>query len=84
MSIQLDIWRKRAGLLTEEDDHKKHYDTGYEHGRSAANDAGFKDTARARKKSMLTDNPHKKGTPEHKAWHKGASEGHQDALDLDM
>jgi galactokinase len=65
-----------------EDD--EHFDNGYEHGRSAANDAGFKEKARSIKKDMLADNPHKKGTPAHQAWHQGASEGHQDALDLDM
>ena len=85
-SIQLQNYLKRAGLIKEEDsnEHQKHYDDGYKHGRESASDAGFKETARARKKEMLADNPHKKGTPEHKAWHKGASEGHQDALDLDM
>jgi hypothetical protein len=70
--------------LEEMDDHQKHFDNGYEHGRSSANDAGFKEKAKSIKKDMLADNPHKKGTPEHKAWHEGASEGHQDALDLDM
>jgi len=82
-SIQRKIWEQRAGLIKEED-HQKHWDDGYKHGRESANDAGFKDTARANKKAMLADNPHKKGTPEHKAWHEGAMEGHQDALDLDM
>ena len=66
---------------TEDDEH---FDKGYEHGRSAANDAGFKEKAKSIKKDMLADNPHKKGTPAHQAWHQGASEGHQDALDLDM
>jgi hypothetical protein len=66
---------------TEDDEH---FDNGYEHGRSAANDAGFKEKAKSIKKDMLADNPHKKGTPAHQAWHQGASEGHQDALDLDM
>jgi len=70
--------------LEENTDYDKHFDDGYEHGRAAANDAGFKEKARSIKKDMLADNPHKKGTPEHKAWHEGASEGHQDALDLDM
>jgi len=71
-------------ILEKATDYVKHFDNGYIHGREAANDAGFKDTARSRKKEIWADNPHKKGTPEHKAWHEGASEGHQDALDLDM
>jgi hypothetical protein len=75
---------KTEEKLEEMDDHQKHFDNGYEHGRSSANDAGFKEKAKSIKKDMLADNPHKKGTPQHKAWHEGASEGHQDALDLDM
>ena len=71
-------------ILEKATDYDKHFDDGYDHGRAAANDAGFKEKARSIKKDMLADNPHKKGTPEHKAWHEGASEGHQDALDLDM
>jgi hypothetical protein len=76
--------KPKNSVKEETTDYDKHFDDGYEHGRAAANDAGFKEKARSIKKEMLADNPHKKGTPEHKAWHEGASEGHQDALDLDM
>ena len=64
-----------------EETESKHYKAGHEHGSDSAQDAGFKVTARARKKEMLADNPHKKGTPEHSDWHRGANDGHQTALD---
>jgi hypothetical protein len=59
----------------------EHYKAGHDHASDHAQDSGFKVTARARKKEMLADNPHKKGTPEHSDWHKGANDGHQMALD---
>jgi hypothetical protein len=52
------------------------WDKGYEHAKNHAIDSGFVHTASARKKDMLSDNPHKKGTTEHSDWHKGALEGH--------
>jgi hypothetical protein len=58
-----------------------HYQTGHDYAADHAIDSGFKATARARKKEMLADNPHKKGTPEHDEWHKGALAGHQTGLD---
>jgi len=64
-----------------EEEESEHYKAGHEHGANDAQDAGFKVTARARKKDMLADNPHKKGTPEHADWHRGANDGHQMALD---
>ena len=64
-----------------EETESKHYKAGHEHGSDSAQDSGFKVTARARKKEMLADNPHKKGTPEHSDWHRGANDGHQTALD---
>jgi hypothetical protein len=64
-----------------EEEESKHYKAGHEHGSDSAQDSGFKVTARARKKEMLADNPHKKGTPEHSDWHRGANDGHQMALD---
>lgn len=62
----------------------KHYKSGYNFGREYTSDAGFKHTARARKKQMLSQNPHKKGSNEHGDWHAGAISGHEDALHLDM
>jgi hypothetical protein len=59
----------------------EHYKAGHSHGSDSAQDSGFKVTARARKKEMLADNPHKKGTPEHSDWHRGANDGHETALD---
>ena len=59
----------------------KHYNDGADHGSEHALDSGFKHTARAGKKRMLADNPHKKGTQEHKDWHRGALDGHSEALD---
>jgi hypothetical protein len=63
-----------------EEEESKHYKAGHEYASDHAQDAGFKVTARARKKEMLADNPHKKGTPEHSDWHRGANDGHQTAL----
>jgi hypothetical protein len=63
------------------EEESKHYNAGHEYASDHAQDAGFKVTARARKKEMLADNPHKKGTPEHSDWHRGANDGHQMALD---
>jgi hypothetical protein len=64
-----------------EESESEHYKAGHDHASDHAQDSGFKVTARARKKEMLADNPHKKGTPEHSDWHKGANDGHQMALD---
>ena len=64
-----------------EETESEHYKAGHEYASDHAQDAGFKVTARARKKEMLADNPHKKGTPEHSDWHRGANDGHQTALD---
>jgi hypothetical protein len=58
-----------------------HYQTGHDYASDHAIDSGFKATARARKKEMLSDNPHKKGSSEHDEWHKGALAGHQTGLD---
>jgi hypothetical protein len=58
-----------------------HWQAGHDYAADHAIDSGFKETARARKKEMLADNPHKKGTPEHKEWHQGALAGHQTGLD---
>ena len=64
-----------------EESESEHYKAGHEHAVDHAMDSGFKVTARARKKEMLADNPHKPGTPEHKEWHRGALAGHQTGLD---
>jgi len=64
-----------------EESESEHYKAGHDYASDHAQDSGFKVTARARKKEMLSDNPHKKGTPEHADWHKGALAGHQMALD---
>ena len=64
-----------------EESESEHYKAGHEYAANHAQDSGFKVTARARKKEMLADNPHKKGTPEHADWHRGALAGHQTALD---
>jgi len=64
-----------------EETESTHYKAGHEYASDHAQDSGFKVTARARKKEMLTDNPHKKGTTEHSDWHRGALDGHQTALD---
>jgi hypothetical protein len=66
--------------MKEESD-SEHYKAGHDYASDHAQDSGFKVTARARKKEMLADNPHKKGTPEHSDWHRGANDGHQMALD---
>jgi hypothetical protein len=64
-----------------EETESTHYKAGHEYASDHAQDSGFKVTARARKKEMLADNPHKKGTTEHSDWHRGALDGHQTALD---
>jgi len=64
-----------------EETESKHYKSGHEYASDHAQDAGFKVTARARKKEMLANNPHKKGISEHSDWHRGANDGHQTALD---
>ena len=71
---------QEEGVKLEEEE-SEHYKAGHEHGANDALDSGFKVTARARKKDMLADNPHKKGTPEHADWHRGANDGHQMGLD---
>ena len=58
-----------------------HWQNGYDHARNEVENAGFKDTANMRKKSILADNPHKPGTPEHKNWHEGAKSGHESGID---
>jgi hypothetical protein len=58
-----------------------HFDKGYQHAMDHALDSGNRETARHRKPEMLANNPHKKGTPEHNEWHKGAKQGHSDAMD---
>jgi hypothetical protein len=70
---------KQAKLKEETD--SEQYKAGHEHASDHAQDSGFKVTARARKKEMLADNPHNKGTTEHSDWHRGALDGHQTALD---
>ena len=72
---------KSFKAFVKEESDSEHYEAGHKHGSDSAFDAGFKVTARARKKEMLADNPHKKGTPEHSDWHRGAKDGHQMALD---
>jgi hypothetical protein len=72
---------KSFKTFVKEESDSEHYEAGHTHGSDSALDAGFKVTARARKKEMLADNPHKKGTPEHSDWHRGAKDGHQMALD---
>ena len=64
-----------------EETESEHYKAGHEYASDHAQDSGFKVTARARKKEMLADNPHKKGTKEHTDWHQGALHGHQTALE---
>lgn len=64
-----------------EETESEHYKAGHDYASDHAQDSGFKVTARARKKEMLADNPHKKGTKEHSDWHRGANDGHQMALD---
>jgi hypothetical protein len=64
-----------------EESESEHYKAGHDYASDHAQDSGFKVTARARKKEMLDDNPHKKGTTEHSDWHRGAKDGHQMALD---
>jgi hypothetical protein len=64
-----------------EETESEHYKAGHDYASDHAQDSGFKVTARARKKEMLADNPHKKGTTEHSDWHRGANDGHQMALD---
>jgi hypothetical protein len=64
-----------------EEKESEHYKAGHDYASDHAQDSGFKATARARKKEMLADNPHKKGTKEHSDWHRGANDGHQMGLD---
>lgn len=71
----------KQAMKEENESESEHYRAGHEYGSDHAMDAGFKVTARSRKKEMLADNPHKKGTKEHSDWHRGANDGHQMALD---
>jgi hypothetical protein len=64
-----------------EETESEHYKAGHQYASDHAQDSGFKVTARARKKEMLSDNPHPKGSQEHKDWHRGALDGHQMGLD---
>jgi hypothetical protein len=68
---------EKGSCVKEEVDH---YDTGYDHAMNHALDSGNSETARSRKKEMLANNPHKKGTTEHSEWHKGAVQGHSDGI----
>jgi hypothetical protein len=72
--------KKFKSFILEEQEKVDHYDTGYDHAMNHALDSGNSETARSRKKEMLADNPHKKGTTEHSEWHKGAMQGHSDGI----
>jgi hypothetical protein len=58
-----------------------HWQAGHDYAADHALDSGNRETARSRKKEMLADNPHPKGSAEHKEWHQGAMAGHQTGLD---
>jgi len=62
------------------EEQEDHFENGYKHAMDHALDSGNRETARSRKTEMLSNNPHKKGTPEHKEWHKGAVQGHSDGI----
>jgi len=72
---------KKEEVKLKEEKESEHYKAGHDYASDHAQDSGFKATARARKKEMLADNPHKKGTKEHSDWHRGANDGHQMGLD---
>ena len=68
------------GLKKIKEESEDHWDVGYKHAMDHALDSGNSETARHRKNEMLADNPHKKGTEEHKQWHAGAKQGHSDGI----
>ena len=78
--MSMSAYSAKKNAIKEETE-SEHYKAGHEYASDHAQDSGFKVTARARKKEMLADNPHKKGTKEHTDWHQGALHGHQTGLD---
>jgi hypothetical protein len=75
-----DVMYATATKMAMKEESEDHWDAGYKHAMDHALDSGNSETARHRRKEMLADNPHKKGTEEHKQWHAGAKQGHSDGI----
>lgn len=58
-----------------------HWEKGFEHGEKFCDDFSFRENLKDAKKELLSQNPHKKGTPEHQQWHDGAHTAHEKAMD---
>ena len=59
-----------------------HWRKGYHHVREPISDEPYLDNARGRFNELKKNNPHKKGTPEHKEWHSGASAAYEEHKDM--
>jgi len=59
-----------------------HYNNGYNHVRDPIADEPYLDNARHRFNELKKQNPHKKGTAEHKEWHSGASAAYEEHKDM--
>ena len=59
-----------------------HWQNGYDHVRDPIADEPYLDNARVRFNELKKNNPHKKGTPEHKEWHAGASTAYEEHKDM--
>ena len=59
-----------------------HWHSGYNHVREPISDEPYLDNARGRFHELKKNNPHKRGTPEHKEWHSGASAAYEEHKDI--
>ena len=69
---------KNAMKEEKEDHHQK----GYDHVREPISDEPYLDNARERFNELKKQNPHKKGSQEHKDWHSGASAAYEEHKDI--
>jgi hypothetical protein len=69
---------KNAMKEEKEDHHQK----GYDHVREPISDEPYLDNARVRFNELKKQNPHKKGSQEHKDWHSGASAAYEEHKDI--
>jgi hypothetical protein len=58
------------------------WDIGYKHVREPISDEPYLDNARGRFNELKKNNPHKKGTEQHKQWHAGATTAYEEHKDM--
>jgi len=65
-----------------QEEKEDHHQNGYDHVREPISDEPYLDNARERFNELKKQNPHKKGTQEHKDWHSGASAAYEEHKDI--